>query len=254
VIHAVAAAAVPHVRGPALRLALVAFCVLALNVPFGFWRAGLRRFSAAWFVAVHAPVPLVVGLRLLAGLRWHPASLLVLGAAYLAGQFCGGRLRARRVLLLAAVLACLPGLAADDPAPVPAPWSEGCASVAGTIEEVFGFRPEIREGTFPFWHDERRGCRLAFSKPTAELGEGASPDEALREKLTARGWQGDPRHSADGPGTTVFGLRSRRARRPGSTTTASSGSATPTSSRPPAQRRTSRPTSRSSGAGAAPSR
>lgn len=116
-------------------------------------------------------------------------------------------MNARRILLLAAVLACLPGLAADDPAPVAAPWSEGCAAVGGTIEEVFGFRPEIREGTFPFWHDERRGCRLAFAKPTAELGQGASPEEALREKLAARGWRDDPRHSADGPGTTVFGLR-----------------------------------------------
>jgi len=79
-----------------LRLALVALGVFLINVPFGFWRAGLRRFGAAWFVAVHAPVPLAIGLRLIAGVRWHPANLLVLVTAFFTGQFCGGRLRAWR--------------------------------------------------------------------------------------------------------------------------------------------------------------
>jgi len=114
---------------------------------------------------------------------------------------------ARPILPLAAVLTCLFAFATDEPAPPPAPWSEGCALIARTIEKSAGSKPEVTEGTFPFWHDERRGCRLAFSKPTAELGEGAWPDEALHEKLTRLGWRDDPRYSADGPGTTVFGLR-----------------------------------------------
>ena len=79
-----------------LRLVLVALGVLVLNLPFGFWRAGLRRFSTAWFVAVHAPVPLAVGLRLMAGVRFHAANLLVLATAYFTGQLCGGSLRAWR--------------------------------------------------------------------------------------------------------------------------------------------------------------
>ena len=80
------------------RLVLVALGVFVLNLPFGVWRAGQRRFGAAWFIAVHAPVPLVVGLRLLAGLRLHPANVLILATAYFAGQYCGGRYRARRRL------------------------------------------------------------------------------------------------------------------------------------------------------------
>lgn len=89
----------PAVRlgeGALLRLGLVALGVLLINLPFGFWRAGLRRFGPAWFVAVHAPVPLVIGLRLLSGVRWHPASLIMLATAFFTGQFCGGRLRAWR--------------------------------------------------------------------------------------------------------------------------------------------------------------
>jgi hypothetical protein len=42
-----------------------------MNLPFGFWRAGARRFTLPWFLAVHAPVPLVVGVRALAGLGWR---------------------------------------------------------------------------------------------------------------------------------------------------------------------------------------
>jgi hypothetical protein len=68
----------------------------ALNLPFGYWRAGLRKFSPQWFVAVHAAVPLVIALRVALGLpfRWSMLPLFV--AAYFGGQFAGSRLRLRR--------------------------------------------------------------------------------------------------------------------------------------------------------------
>lgn len=116
-------------------------------------------------------------------------------------------MNARRIPLLAAALASLTGLAADTPAPASQPWSAGCAIIADTLEKSHGVKLEAEQGVFEFWHDERRGCRLAFSRPTAELGEGTWPDEALRLKLATRGWRDAPRYSADGPGTTVFGLR-----------------------------------------------
>lgn len=76
-------------------LAGVAVLVLLLNVPFGAWRAGVRRFSVSWFVAVHAPVPLVAGLRILTGLGFQWSTLPILVAAYFAGQSIGGRMRMR---------------------------------------------------------------------------------------------------------------------------------------------------------------
>jgi hypothetical protein len=76
-------------------VALVAVFTFALNVPFGWWRGGLAKFSPAWFVAIHAPVPLIVALRYALGLpfRWETLPLFV--AAYFGGQFVGARLRAR---------------------------------------------------------------------------------------------------------------------------------------------------------------
>ena len=75
---------------------IVALLVLLLNLPFGFWRAGARRFSWPWILAVHAPVPLVIGLRLASGLGWQAATFPVMMGAFFTGQFLGGRLRRLR--------------------------------------------------------------------------------------------------------------------------------------------------------------
>jgi hypothetical protein len=72
---------------------LVAGLILAVNLPFGFWRAGTRRFSLAWFVAVHGPVPIAVALRWASGLGFELVTLPLFVAAYFTGQLAGGRLR-----------------------------------------------------------------------------------------------------------------------------------------------------------------
>jgi F0F1-type ATP synthase membrane subunit a len=74
----------------------LALAVLVMNLPFGFWRAGARRFTRSWFVAVHAPVPFVILLRVVSGLGWHLVSFPVLIGAFFTGQFLGGALRRRR--------------------------------------------------------------------------------------------------------------------------------------------------------------
>jgi hypothetical protein len=76
-------------------LILDAAAAAALNIPFGHWRGGARRFSPRWFLAIHAPVPLVVGLRILSGLMWSAVTLAVLMGASVLGQLMGGRLRHR---------------------------------------------------------------------------------------------------------------------------------------------------------------
>jgi hypothetical protein len=75
-------------------LATVATLTLALNLPFGFWRAGVRKFSLPWFLAVHAPVPLIVAMRFAAGLGWRLSTFPVLVGAFFGGQMLGGRVRA----------------------------------------------------------------------------------------------------------------------------------------------------------------
>ncbi len=76
--------------------ALVIAATFVITVPFGYWRAGVRKFSPQWFVAVHAAVPMVIGMRYAMGLSFRWLLLPLFVAAYFGGQFVGSRLRARR--------------------------------------------------------------------------------------------------------------------------------------------------------------
>lgn len=71
-------------------LYLIVAAVL-INVPFGYFRAGHRRLSWQWLLAIHAPVPLVIVLRLLSHHGWGIVPLLIAGAVI--GQLAGGTLR-----------------------------------------------------------------------------------------------------------------------------------------------------------------
>jgi hypothetical protein len=74
----------------------LALVVLSLNLPFGYWRGGVPKFSLQWFLAIHLPVPLVAGMRILTGQGWSLTTLPLLVGAFVAGQLLGARLRKSR--------------------------------------------------------------------------------------------------------------------------------------------------------------
>lgn len=78
-----------------MELAALVTGIFLINLPFGYWRAGVRKFSPAWFVAVHAAVPLIVLMRMGLGVEWRLATLPVFVVAYFAGQAAGARWRER---------------------------------------------------------------------------------------------------------------------------------------------------------------
>ncbi|MCK5137727.1 MAG: hypothetical protein KAR19_18220 [Bacteroidales bacterium] len=55
------------------KLIIITILVLVLNIPFGYWRANVSRFSTQWFLAIHIPVLFIVALRLLSGIgfSWY---------------------------------------------------------------------------------------------------------------------------------------------------------------------------------------
>jgi hypothetical protein len=73
-----------------MELWLVATVVLLLNLPFGFWRSRVRKFSLPWMLAVHLPVPLIIALRIYGGIGWRFITFPVLIGAFFLGQFTGG--------------------------------------------------------------------------------------------------------------------------------------------------------------------
>jgi hypothetical protein len=76
-----------------MKIFLVASIVLMLNMPFGYWRATVKKFSVPWICAVHLPVPMIVFLRIYSGLGWRLITFPVLIGAFFLGQFVGGRLQ-----------------------------------------------------------------------------------------------------------------------------------------------------------------
>ena len=81
---------------PLAAYAIALAATFTINLPFGYWRQGLRKLSPAWFVAIHAPVPMVILLRFMLGLPFRWTVLPFFVVAYFAGQFVGSRLRLRR--------------------------------------------------------------------------------------------------------------------------------------------------------------
>ena len=71
-------------------IGLLFVAAVGTNVPLGMWRRRLRRFSPAWFVAIHASIPVLVAMRL----AFVPAYWVVPPeiALAVAGQLVGARL------------------------------------------------------------------------------------------------------------------------------------------------------------------
>ena len=71
------------------KLLLISLIVLVINIPFGYWRANVRTFSLQWFLAIHIPVPFIIGLRLVSDIGFGWFTYVFLVAAFFLGQKTG---------------------------------------------------------------------------------------------------------------------------------------------------------------------
>lgn len=71
------------------KLLVVGLIVFIVNIPFGYWRANVKKLSLQWFMAIHIAVVLVIALRLLShiGFAWY--TYVVLVSAFALGQQSG---------------------------------------------------------------------------------------------------------------------------------------------------------------------
>jgi len=72
-------------------LVMVGVFVFLLNLPFGYWRSKVKKFSIQWFLAIHLPVPFVYAMRIYAGISWNIMSFVILIGFYFLGQYIGSR-------------------------------------------------------------------------------------------------------------------------------------------------------------------
>jgi len=70
---------------------LLCLGALLINLPFGYYRAGTRKLSWQWFLAIHLPVPLIFIARIVSGVSWEAIPFII--TFDLTGQLLGGMLR-----------------------------------------------------------------------------------------------------------------------------------------------------------------
>jgi hypothetical protein len=75
---------------------LVALAILLLNIPFGYWRANVKKYSLEWIFAIHIPVPIIIVIRIFSELGWELYTFPILILAFFIGQLIGGMIFAHR--------------------------------------------------------------------------------------------------------------------------------------------------------------
>jgi hypothetical protein len=75
-----------------MKILLAALFVLLLNIPFGYWRTNVKRFSLEWVFAIHFPVPFIIAFRIFAELGWEFYTFPILISSFFLGQFIGGKI------------------------------------------------------------------------------------------------------------------------------------------------------------------
>lgn len=80
-------------QGTILAIGLIVLA-LTISVPCGYARQYFSKYSIMWWILIHLPIPLIVWLRIKAGLNWHFIPLTLFGSV--AGQLLGGFIYRRR--------------------------------------------------------------------------------------------------------------------------------------------------------------
>lgn len=79
-------------------LAVVCALVFIINIPFGYWRQGVKKFSLQWALAIHIPVPIVISLRYLFSLGFQLYTYPFMVLAFFSGQWIGAQIRKRKMI------------------------------------------------------------------------------------------------------------------------------------------------------------
>jgi len=81
--------------------------VFLFNLPFGYWRINVKKFSFQWVLAVHIPVPFIIALRIYTsvGFAWYTYIFMV--AAFFLGQKVGALIHSSMERICQKTTSCL---------------------------------------------------------------------------------------------------------------------------------------------------
>ena len=78
-------------------LLLLAVCIdFLINIPFGYWRANVKRFSLEWFLSIHIPIPFIILVRIYTGIGFEFITYPIMIIAFFLGQLAGFKIYSYR--------------------------------------------------------------------------------------------------------------------------------------------------------------
>ncbi len=75
-----------------MNILLLTIFTFIVNIPFGYWRSNVRKFSLQYFLAIHIPVALIVLFRFLTGTGFEVDTLFFTVPAFFLGQLTGSKI------------------------------------------------------------------------------------------------------------------------------------------------------------------
>jgi hypothetical protein len=72
-----------------MNLILVTIATFLINIPFGYWRANVRKKSLQSVLAIHIPVPFVIFMRIYSEIGFDFYTYPIIVTAFFLGQFTG---------------------------------------------------------------------------------------------------------------------------------------------------------------------
>ncbi len=79
-----------------MNLILVTIFVFVFNLPFGYWRANVSKYTFQWALAIHIPVPFIIIARFYFNIGFQFYTYPILVGAFFLGQLSGKYLYTKR--------------------------------------------------------------------------------------------------------------------------------------------------------------
>ncbi len=75
------------------KLIFLFILTFVLNLPFGYWRGAVKKFSWQWFIAIHLPVVLLYSMRIWLNVERTWLTIVAMVFLFFTGQWIGKKLR-----------------------------------------------------------------------------------------------------------------------------------------------------------------
>jgi len=79
-----------------MNILLLTIFAFIINIPFGYWRSNVRKYSLQFFLTIHIPVILIILYRIFSGTGFEIMTLYFTVPSFFLGQLTGSKIYALR--------------------------------------------------------------------------------------------------------------------------------------------------------------